>query len=294
MYWRAVHQPGAIDRRARVSTTLKIRLTLCASYAVLLACKSSDASTEPLVQQAGWTVGVPLPERLQEMHAAALRGDIYLAGGFDSTGAETRRAYRFVVAQNHWERITDLPEPGHHMPLAVLNDTLYAIGGYTGGFGGRANLWLYRADRNTWEARVPLSDGTRGVGRRCGARLLGGRWRHRLRSTTSRFSGDLRSGDEHMDTGSADSDAARPSRSRCCQRHHICDRGPKRPELRRRRGLRPNDESLDDARAHAESARWTRHGLAVVAVGGKIYAIGGGPRAGFAQTNVVEIYEPNN
>jgi hypothetical protein len=37
-----------------------------------------------------------------------------------------------------------------------------------------------------------------------------------------------------------------------------------------------------------------RHGLGVAVLGGKIYAIGGGPQAGFAQTSVVEIFEPNN
>jgi hypothetical protein len=132
---------------------LKIRLALGASYVALLACKSGDPSIEAPSQQTGWTVGVPLPERLQEMHAAALKGDIYLAGGFDSSAAESRRAYRFIVAQNRWERIADLPEPRHHMPLAVLNDTLYAVGGYMGGFGGRANLWLYRAALNVWEER---------------------------------------------------------------------------------------------------------------------------------------------
>ena len=35
-----------------------------------------------------------------------------------------------------------------------------------------------------------------------------------------------------------------------------------------------------------------RHGLAAVAVGGKIFVIGGGPRAGLAQTNVVDVWQP--
>ena len=46
--------------------------------------------------------------------------------------------------------------------------------------------------------------------------------------------------------------------------------------------------------------RWTaaprlptaRHGLAAATVGGKIYVIGGGPRAGLAQTDVVEVFTP--
>jgi hypothetical protein len=33
-----------------------------------------------------------------------------------------------------------------------------------------------------------------------------------------------------------------------------------------------------------------RHGLAAVAVGGRIFVIGGGPKAGSAQTSVVEVW----
>jgi N-acetylneuraminic acid mutarotase len=36
-----------------------------------------------------------------------------------------------------------------------------------------------------------------------------------------------------------------------------------------------------------------RHGLAAAAHGDRIYVIGGGPHAGLAQTDVVEIYAPD-
>ncbi len=35
-----------------------------------------------------------------------------------------------------------------------------------------------------------------------------------------------------------------------------------------------------------------RHVLAAAAIGGKVYVIGGGPRAGLAQTDVVEVFTP--
>jgi len=35
-----------------------------------------------------------------------------------------------------------------------------------------------------------------------------------------------------------------------------------------------------------------RHGLAAVTANGKIYVIGGGPKQGLAQTNVVEVWTP--
>jgi hypothetical protein len=35
-----------------------------------------------------------------------------------------------------------------------------------------------------------------------------------------------------------------------------------------------------------------RHGLAAVTFEGKIYVIGGGPKQGLAQTDVVEVWKP--
>ncbi|PYO16792.1 MAG: galactose oxidase, partial [Gemmatimonadetes bacterium] len=35
-----------------------------------------------------------------------------------------------------------------------------------------------------------------------------------------------------------------------------------------------------------------RHGLGAATLNGRVYVIGGGPRAGFAQTDVVEMFAP--
>jgi hypothetical protein len=35
-----------------------------------------------------------------------------------------------------------------------------------------------------------------------------------------------------------------------------------------------------------------RHGLGAAAVGGKLYVIGGGPKAGFSQTDAVDVFMP--
>ena len=104
-----------------------------------------------------WSTARPLPEPLQEMHAAVLDGRVHIAGGFDQSGQPTARAYRYDPAIDTWERIADLPAPRHHMPLAVANDTLYAVGGLSGSdFRAEATLWAYRVSTNTWEARALL------------------------------------------------------------------------------------------------------------------------------------------
>src|SRR2546425_12445914 len=76
-----------------------------------------------------WSTAAPLPERLQELHAAVLHGKIYVAGGIDSANTAVARAYRYDPAGNRWERIADLPGARHHMPLAVAGRAMSAVGG---------------------------------------------------------------------------------------------------------------------------------------------------------------------
>jgi N-acetylneuraminic acid mutarotase len=54
-----------------------------------------------------------------------------------------------------------------------------------------------------------------------------------------------------------------------------------------------NHEVYDPAHdtwSDAEPMPTARHGLAIVAVDDRIYVIGGGPKAGSGQTNVVEVW----
>lgn len=117
-------------------------------WASLLLLQSSAAT---------WSTAAPIPERIQEHHGALYRGRIYIAGGIDSTGQTTKVTYRYDPGANRWTRLADLPAPRHHMPLVVLNDTLYAIGGFDDlRFTPRADVWIYREDRNVWEPRASL------------------------------------------------------------------------------------------------------------------------------------------
>src|SRR6204780_393716 len=113
--------------------------------------------TAALAPGGTWSVSAPIPVRLQEHSGALFDGQIYIAGGFDSADAPTAVAYRYDPARDAWARIADLPEDRHHMPLVVVGDTMYAVGGLEGQqFVPQTTLWIYRADRNTWETRAPL------------------------------------------------------------------------------------------------------------------------------------------
>ena len=120
---------------------------------------------------AGWSTAASIPEPLQEMHAAVLKGRIYIAGGFNVKDDVTVVSYRLDPAANRWERIADLPAGRHHMPLVVANDTLYAVGGLSApGFDAVATLWIFEDRENRWVERAPLPE-PRGAG---GAAVVGG------------------------------------------------------------------------------------------------------------------------
>src|SRR2546425_10971195 len=126
-----------------------------------------------------WSTAAPLPEPIQETHAAVLHGKIYIAGGIDGPARATAAAYPYASAANRWERIADLPAPRPHMPLAVAGDPLYAVGGLAEtSFVPESNLWIYREDRNGWESRAPLPEprGASGVGVVNGKLVVVGGW----------------------------------------------------------------------------------------------------------------------
>ena len=71
--------------------------------------------------------------------------------------------------------------------------------------------------------------------------------------------------------------------------------GGERPSHQGDAGVFPNHEQYTP-----KTDRWMalpplptpRHGIGVATLGGRIYVIGGGPKAGFAQTDVVEVFTP--
>src|SRR3989441_5981623 len=137
------------------------------------------ASTSVLSSDGRWSTAARLPEPIQELSAAVLRGTIYIAGGFDRSGTSIARAFRFDPATNRWERIADLPAPRHHMPLAVVGETLYAVGGLSAAtFVPENTLWLYHEQRDRWEPRAPLPAprGASGVGVADGKLVVVGGW----------------------------------------------------------------------------------------------------------------------
>lgn len=251
----------------------------------LTTCTAGALGTD-----ARWSTAAPIPERVQEMHAAELHGRIYIAGGFDSTGSPTRSAYRYDPSANDWERIADLPAARHHMPLATVGDTLYAVGGLSGmTFTGESNLWLYREDLNRWESRaaLPLGRGASGVGVVGGALIVVGG----MGPTTA-----------HVDSTARYDPATNTWRHAApipTLRDHLTAQAVNGVVYAI--GGRPHDpdRNYDVVEAYDPAAdRWTtrapmpsrRGGLASAVLGGRIHTFGG--ETGSSVFDTHEVYDP--
>jgi N-acetylneuraminic acid mutarotase len=115
------------------------------------------------VTMPGWREDAPLPVDLQEISAAVVDREIYVAGGFEGlTVVSTVRIYD--PAADVWREGPSLPLPRHHLMLVALDGDLYSLGGMApGGFSATAECYVLRSDAAMWEEIAPLPE-PRGAG----------------------------------------------------------------------------------------------------------------------------------
>ncbi len=303
---------------------------------VTVACASAAFSND-----GAWTTAARLPEPLQELSAATLKGRIYTVGGINTRNEATKLIYRYDPATDRWDKLRDLPDYRHHMPLVVLNDTLIAIGGYAPptftpvrsvlAYDETHDMWIGRAllpeprgasAAAVVDGKIVLVGGTGRDGKHVDSIAIydpvTDTWRHgapiptpRDHLTAQTVNGIVyaiggRRG-ENFDlveaydlktdrwTKRASMPSARGGLGSVALAGSIYTYGGERASHQGDAGVFDNQERYDPA-----TDRWTtlpslptpRHGLGVTALDGRIYVIGGGPRTGFAQTDVVEVFTP--
>jgi N-acetylneuraminic acid mutarotase len=138
-------------------------LVFGALVAVLLAgCIGASTSSPAPVDVATpgtWTSLAPMPTARQEVAVAALRGHIWVIGGFSSTAEPTATVESYDPATDTWTERTPLPEAVHHAAAAVVGDRLFVIGGYTGGrvrWEPSDSVWEWNDARRVWEPRTTM------------------------------------------------------------------------------------------------------------------------------------------
>jgi hypothetical protein len=81
-------------------------------------------------EAAAWKRGAPLPVPRSEVASANFGDELVVAGGFLADGRSSRRVDAYSPARNRWRRLPDLPAAVNHAMAASDGRRLYVVGGY--------------------------------------------------------------------------------------------------------------------------------------------------------------------
>jgi non-specific serine/threonine protein kinase len=118
--------------------------------------------TELLAAVAAWQTGPPLPVPRSEVAAAAVKGEIVVAGGFLAGGASSGRVDAYSPERRRWRRLPNLPIAVNHAMAASYRGRLYVVGGYDGR--GRVLRRFYVLAGRRWRQLAPLPVGRAAAG----------------------------------------------------------------------------------------------------------------------------------
>jgi hypothetical protein len=144
-----------ITARTRACRVVALGLLVGAIGGCLGASTSSPAPID-VAAPGTWTSLAPLPTPRQEVAVAALRGQVWVIGGFGGSAEPTTTVESYDPVTNAWTAQAPLPVAVHHAVAVSVGDRLFVIGGYTGGrlsWEPLDRLWEWNASRKGWDAR---------------------------------------------------------------------------------------------------------------------------------------------
>jgi N-acetylneuraminic acid mutarotase len=129
-----------------------------------------------------WEARAPLPAAVTGYALAALKGKMYLFGGWDGV-AYRAETYVYDPASDRWSQATPMPSARAFAAASALGDVIYVAGGYDGER-ELDTLEAYDpagegAAAGPWSTRSPMSEARGGLGMApIGSRLyaVGGGW----------------------------------------------------------------------------------------------------------------------
>jgi len=267
-----------------------------------------------------WTTLAPLPIPLDHTMAVPVGDSIYIVGGSLSatnhvqgdTVPEMMRTtnwsfapraacYRYDPLADTYERIADMPVGRLGHAAVAIGRRIYAMGGQ-GPNPGVMLVYDVDADRWSFLPGMPSFREHHAIGV-LGGRIhaVGGRWPDPLDPEATFMIGQVNTGvHEVFDPGSCQWATRAPLPT---------PRGAGYGAVLDGKLFVAGGEVLDspnrltyaevEAFDPATNSWWIapplptpRHGLATVAYGGRLYAIAGGPKAAWDQTDVVEVFTP--
>ena len=238
-----------------------------------------------------WTKKTSMPRPAHHAALAAANGKIYVIGGFvppkdtaipvGGAWEPIDNAWEYDIASDSWKSLPPLPGKRGSAIAAEVGGKIYVIGGATTMEGSKDPFFsffgpsrvlgtneVYDPATNKWESRAPMSvprnHAFSGVvnGK---IYVIGGRTGHGfiLSATNTDVVEEYNPIIEHVERAEG-TDAHRSQRRRVRHRRPQDLRGRRRGDdqgsrrcVQERRGLRPDDEFVDDAALHADAA--SRH-----------------------------------
>ena len=106
-----------------------------------------------------WTPRAPLPSpRGGPNGAVAINGKIYVAGGVNAQGEDTRSLYVYDIAGNYWVAKAQMPFASSGGISAAMDGKLFVLAtlpGEDGNFTGPSRLFRYNPATNSWIELAP-------------------------------------------------------------------------------------------------------------------------------------------
>jgi N-acetylneuraminic acid mutarotase len=109
----------------------------------------------------GWQRLANMPEGLEKPGAEAVDGEIYVVGGWDSTGNASAAAYRYDPKHDSWSSVASLPAGVVAGGTAVLGGRLYVVAGCGGNCVPASQAtYVYDPQADAWSrvANYPITD----------------------------------------------------------------------------------------------------------------------------------------
>jgi N-acetylneuraminic acid mutarotase len=100
-----------------------------------------------------WSSGPSLPVPRTEVAGAAVRGEIYVVGGYLANGDSSSRVDVYSPTKRTWRRGPDLPVGVNHAMAAAYRGRLYVVGGF-GAAGTLRSTFVLSGQR--WRRLTPL------------------------------------------------------------------------------------------------------------------------------------------
>lgn len=129
----------------------------------------------------GWIQLAPMPGPRSEVAVAALGGEIYVLGGYDTQNRVVDAVQAYSWRTNTWRPRMRLPRPVSHLNVFAYDGKLWGLGSLDPSFRALPDAWRYDPNTDQWDGLANMPTGTErggsGVGIINGKLIIAGGYR---------------------------------------------------------------------------------------------------------------------